>query len=650
MKNFLTVLLISFFVCSILYAQQLPDYVGKHLVSRQLNGINQEGYITVPEINNTSPTPFAPRNTYYDEILTGTMVRWNYTDAASIGDRCAVSGNGEYGAVGWGLNNTRISFYDNASSTPVWEYTVPNNYQVNFVSLNYSGNLIAAGAAQNVYVFNSSSNVPIFNFDLTTLGGAPTAGPVALAQNEDFLVATSTLTDSSIILGFNTSSTTPVWSAKLIDPAGGSGNILGVNLSGNDSMMIVNTYGAFWVMETFTGNIIYQGVINPISSTSGTQATQGINYDGSIIATINYYGYVRVFQRSGNNYNLLWEDQEPPGTYYNWANCVDVSDDGNYIAVGTLIFITLSDYNGTVKLYKTSEGGTPSWIFDNCGDNVTSVDFNGPANVLAAASWGALDNSTPDLYIFKTWEGNTPIFTVSTAGSFFDGKISFDGSTILTSGKAVHARTFGNGGLAYNISVDTSDTNIPVELTSFTANADGGNVTLNWSTATETNNKGFQIERKTIHGQFRNVAFVAGYGTTTQPQHYSYVDKEVISGKYIYRLRQVDFDGTFEYSNQAEVDVESPSVYSLEQNYPNPFNPSTQIKFGLATDSRVTLKVFDVLGQEVAVLLNENIAAGEHSVNFDASHLNSGVYLYKIEATGTDGSSFTLVKKMILTK
>lgn len=649
MKNFLIISFVSFIVGSIIYAQQIPDFAGRHLITGQQDGINQERYITVPVINNSEQIPFASGSTYYNDLLTGTFVRWNYQDPVSIGDRCAVSGNGLYGVVGWGLNNPRITLYDNNNSTPIWEYSVANELQVNYVSINYNGDLIAAGAFQNIYVFNNSSNVPIFNFDLNTLGGVPIAGPVGLTQNEDFLIATSNLTDSSIILGFNTPSTTPAWYVKLADPLGGNGNVQGVRLSGNDSLLIVNTYGHFWVMETFTGNIIYDDVINPISANSGTQATQGISYDGSIIATVNYFGYVRVFQKSGGTYNLMWQDQEPPGSFYNWANCVDVSGNGEYVAVGTLIFVSSTEVNGTVKLYKTEGGGTPFWIYNNCGDAVTSVSFNGDANVLAASSWGALNNSTADLYVFKTWEGSTPIFTVSTAGSFFDGKISLNGTSLITSGKAVHARTFGNGGLVYNLSVDTSDTNIPVELLSFNANSNNGNVILNWSTATETNNHGFEIQKNSGNG-YEALTFIQGSGTSTQLHNYSFIDRDVTPGSYSYRLRQEDYDGTSNYSGIAEVTVEVPDVYLLEQNYPNPFNPSTQITFNLAAESRVILKVFNVLGQEVATLLNETMAAGGHSVVYNASQLNSGVYFYRIEVSGLEQNRFTDIKKMILAK
>ncbi|MEJ5263665.1 MAG: T9SS type A sorting domain-containing protein, partial [Ignavibacterium sp.] len=177
----------------------------------------------------------------------------------------------------------------------------------------------------------------------------------------------------------------------------------------------------------------------------------------------------------------------------------------------------------------------------------------------------------------------------------------------------------------------------------------GNNVTLNWSTATETNNQGFEIQRSN-GGEYEVVGYVAGHGTTVQPHSYSYIDQNVGSGRYQYRLRQIDLDGKYEYSSVVEVEVLGPKEFSLAQNYPNPFNPSTSIDFALAVDSRVTLKVFDVLGQEVMTLINGNYTAGSHKVNFDASGLNSGVYVYRIDATGNDGKTFSASRKMILNK
>jgi hypothetical protein len=190
---------------------------------------------------------------------------------------------------------------------------------------------------------------------------------------------------------------------------------------------------------------------------------------------------------------------------------------------------------------------------------------------------------------------------------------------------------------------------IPVELSSFTASVQEGNVTLNWSTASETNNKGFEVQRG-INGVYTTLSFVEGKGTTTEIQRYMYVDAAVEEGNYTYRLKQIDYDGTFEYSNAVEAEVVQPKEYTLEQNYPNPFNPTTSINFSLASDSKVNLRIYDILGQEVVALLNTTMSAGRHKVNFDASTLNSGVYFYKLEANGIDGSEFTSIKKMMLTK
>jgi hypothetical protein len=190
---------------------------------------------------------------------------------------------------------------------------------------------------------------------------------------------------------------------------------------------------------------------------------------------------------------------------------------------------------------------------------------------------------------------------------------------------------------------------LPVELTSFIAAVTDNAVILNWSTASELNNQGFEVERKT-EGKFSTIGFVEGYGTTTEVQNYSFADNNVEAGSYYYRLKQIDFNGSYEYSDIVEVEVLAPDVFALQQNYPNPFNPNTMITYSLAVDSKVTLKVFDVLGQEVVTLINGNVTAGRQEINFNASSLNSGVYFYQIKAVGIDGNNFNSVKKMILTK
>ena len=201
---------------------------------------------------------------------------------------------------------------------------------------------------------------------------------------------------------------------------------------------------------------------------------------------------------------------------------------------------------------------------------------------------------------------------------------------------------------------------VPVELVSFTANVNGNNVTLKWNTATEVNNYGFDVERKAPlnpsewgnWGGWEKIGFVAGNGNSNSPKEYSFVDKIISGGgKYRYRLKQIDNDGKFEYSNTVEVEI-APGKFELFQNYPNPFNPSTTIKFTIPNAGRrdsspykTVLEVYDVLGNKVATLENREMPAGIYEVNFDASTLPGGVYFYRLQAGG-----FIQTKQMILLK
>lgn len=207
------------------------------------------------------------------------------------------------------------------------------------------------------------------------------------------------------------------------------------------------------------------------------------------------------------------------------------------------------------------------------------------------------------------------------------------------------------GGQSYSVVIDGIrlstqwDDLVPVELTSFAASSVGGDVFLNWSTATELNNSGFEIQRSSSGTEFAAVGFVPGYGTSTEAKTYRFVDANLLAGSYTYRLKQIDFNGSFTYSDEVNVEVIAPVQFELSQNYPNPFNPNTTIKFSIPQSSNVSLKVFNALGQEVSTLVNQNMEAGSHTINFDATQLNSGIYFYRLEA-----GMFNEVRKMTLLK
>ena len=202
---------------------------------------------------------------------------------------------------------------------------------------------------------------------------------------------------------------------------------------------------------------------------------------------------------------------------------------------------------------------------------------------------------------------------------------------------------FGGCGLGYVIKYTGI---VPVELTSFSATVNNdGYVVLNWTTATEVNNQMFEVERKNINDEYFTVGFVNGAGTTTEPQSYIYIDKTVGTGKNFYRLKQLDFDGRYQYSNEVEIDVNGPLTFMLEQNYPNPFNPSTIIKYSVSEAGNVKLSIYNTVGEEVAVLVDGVSESGFFEVSFDASNLPSGIYLYKLQSANS-----VQMKKMMLLK
>lgn len=195
---------------------------------------------------------------------------------------------------------------------------------------------------------------------------------------------------------------------------------------------------------------------------------------------------------------------------------------------------------------------------------------------------------------------------------------------------------------------------IPVELVSFNAILQNNGVHLSWITASELNNMGFDIERLqdykiTKLKDWNVIGFVEGKGTTTETNHYSYVDKDLTTGTYSYRLKQIDFDGSFSYSDIVSVEIH-PNTFSLFQNYPNPFNPKTIISFNLPDEGFLSLKIYNIQGEFVEVLSEGFKSAGTHNIEWAAAGYSSGVYFYSINFELSSGLKFSEVKKMILTK
>ena len=278
---------------------------------------------------------------------------------------------------------------------------------------------------------------------------------------------------------------------------------------------------------------------------------------------------------------------------------------------------------------------------------------------------GILSFATTDVYeadIRTQSNDNTKMVTFncftspSTSALTFSEPLPFSGQGITLTHMTFYSSTeyYGSFRLFATDGTDNAycdlavDWPAPVELSSFVSAVNGNNVTLNWTTSSETNNGRFEIEKTSvINGQnnsWLRIGTVNGSGTTTLPKNYIFEERGLNSGTYNYRLKQIDLNGHFEYHNLInDVIVGVPLKFSLQQNYPNPFNPVTQIDFELPEEGNVNLSVYDLSGKLVSTLAYGQKTAGYYSISFDGSNLSSGLYFYRLQS-----GNINLVKKMTL--
>ncbi len=270
----------------------------------------------------------------------------------------------------------------------------------------------------------------------------------------------------------------------------------------------------------------------------------------------------------------------------------------------------------------------------------------------AASRFGTMTATDPGTQILadEITHNQPRIFSGDTVSWFFNytAADSVDSDTLYSAANSVNGdgipSNLDHWNFGANFPIRILE-NVPVEFISFNAAGNHGEVLLTWSTATETNNKGFEVERKdNFSGKWNHLGFINGYGTSTKKSDYAFTDKNPTSGMSYYRLKQMDLNGSFTYSGIVEVSI-TPVDFVLKQNYPNPFNPATTIDYYIPVQGNVSLKVYDITGREAAGLVDENQKAGQHSVKFDASGLASGVYIYRL-VTG----NFSASKKLLLLK
>ena len=362
------------------------------------------------------------------------------------------------------------------------------------------------------------------------------------------------------------------------------------------------------------------------------------------VPTLVNVSFMTVFGvEAGATDNAMWNTSNAPVGYTALSNLSELRGVWNMGALNT---------SSILKLYGTNIANEENVVF---GHDTSSMTFDGndlPSGINSrlTRSWKFQTNKSGNLVgsiSFRISDLNVPVaanlrLIVSNSSTMANGTVytgvATDTTFIVTS---IDLAT------GTYITLGSLDGPLPVEMASFTAQVTGNIVNLKWTTANEVNNSGFDVERSDNGtSNWIKTGFVKGNGTINKPTSYSYSDTKLQKGNYSYRLKQVDFNGNFEYHKLLNsVTVSSPAKYSLEQNYPNPFNPSTKISFQLPNDSKVSLKVYDISGKEITTLVNDFKTAGYYTVEFNAANLASGVYFYNIHA-----GDYSKVMKMVVVK
>ena len=448
--------------------------------------------------------------------------------------------------------------------------------------------------------------------------------------------------------------------------------------------------GAFIQAYSFTGYLGNFGDLNgdgflDISSFLSVYDIEIIkNINGAFIRDSSFHFYEGCTE--GGNYKdrILIDDMNNDGG-------IDVIGIHGHQSGGTLLFSLCRNYdllkNNNIGIFSKnqifseqlvssslilfSDRDSKSFDFDNDGfvdilSPVTKLRNNGDGTFSRIAnsgfdfSFSLISDFNGDGYLDLVssidYFSPVPLFTHLNDGSGnFVQSIGISGRFLKgTSGDFDNDGDIDLAVFDYNIHevsiLLNGDVSLPVELLSFVSELNSNSIILKWSTSTEENNSGFDIERSIVKGQtseeWNKVSFMQGHGTTSSQINYEFMDRNLNSGKYKYRLKQIDFNGNFKYYDLAnEIVIGSPEKFELSQNYPNPFNPITHLGFGISNLGFVSLKVYDVLGNEIKTLVNEIKPAGYYEVEFNGSNLPSGIYYYRIKA-----GSFSQVRKMMLVK
>ncbi len=471
---------------------------------------------------------------------------------------------------------------------------------------------------------------------------------IAVLSNGNILVADR---NNERIQVFNSSG---VYQSQFGSSGSGDGQFFANNgpvdivVDGSDNIYVVDRGNSR--VQIFNSSGVYQSQFGSNGTGNGEfDNPNGIAIlsNGNILVADRNNERVQVFNSSGVYQSQFGSSGSGDGQFAANNGAVDIAVDGSDN-------IWVVD-RGNHRVQKFNSSGVYQ---DQFGSNGTgNGEFNQPTGIGIA--------STSDIYVCDRLNERVQVFNSSGVyQSQFGGTAGSGNGEFASNNGCVDLEFDGSTGI-YVVDRGNSrvqkftDAALPVELTSFTALIKENSIELRWNTATEINNYGFSIERKSLIAdskpnvtpsrvdEWKAIGFVLGHGNSNSPKDYSFIDENVEDRRIFYRLKQIDYDGSYEYSNVIEISLSEslPSQIVLKQNYPNPFNPNTVISYQLSEVSIVKLTIYDALGKEIKSLVNERQIAGSYSYNFNAEKLASGTYIYKLSV-----DDFVETKKMVLIK
>jgi hypothetical protein len=632
-----------------------------------------------------------------------TLFNW-VSNTLTIGGNMNITGNSKVTLGGGGSNNVILNvngnFNQSGGNFELGNSVNTMNIKGNFTSTggkitetNGTTKIVFKGSSSqtfsssnpneisnNVSLEVASGSTLVLTSNMKVLGDANTTFAVNgtldlsnnnLVNNFNILVGTT----GTLICGTGVISTSDATQAKF-DISNGStlsiGSPLGITTSGSTGNIQVNgtrTYVAnakyiyTGTANQVTGNGLPSSISDFVLSSSGN-----VNLSGNLTVTDS------LFLVSGNavtgDYTITLTNNKPGSLSYTSGLIVGklarafnntyttyqfpLGKDGNKRVANITFSNSSTTSSGTITArYNSGDpGGTMSPLTESNGyvvntyskDGSWQFDYSGPSSVrynVSVIGEGFTGVNVPSMLRVISKPNLASNWTLNGTHS--------NGSNNPVTAKR-NSLTFVSTAyftIAGNSTDNPLDGVLPVELTSFTSNiSNNTNVKLNWITANEMNNSGFEVQRKDDNSEYQKIGFVKGNNNTNSTSHYTFEDNSLTTGKYSYRLKQIDNNGNFEYFTLSnEVEIGAANKFSLSQNYPNPFNPTTKINFAIAVAGQVTLKVYDMTGREIKTLVNEVKAPGFYTIDFNGANLSSGVYIYKITA-----NNFTDTKKMSLIK